>query len=167
MRAVPFDGELLMFFLLSQVESAYVSLWITVTVRSPGWMPIIAIGSVVILGGPMGHSKVDKAKTHKRILAIASKRFREDGLAVWPSLIALERISVAHPCLLCKGGVLSAAFRFPSFERSAAFLALCVPPLTLSFLPLAGAHPWFLRVGSFEHTIHFFRRFTPQLLSNL
>ena len=29
----------------------------------------------------MGHSKADKAKTHKRIVKIASKRFREDGLA--------------------------------------------------------------------------------------
>ena len=29
----------------------------------------------------MGHSKTEKAKTHKRIVAIASKRFREDGLA--------------------------------------------------------------------------------------
>ena len=29
----------------------------------------------------MGHSKADKAKTHKRIVAIASKRFREEGLA--------------------------------------------------------------------------------------
>jgi hypothetical protein len=29
----------------------------------------------------MGHSKVEKAKTHKRIVAIASKRFREEGLA--------------------------------------------------------------------------------------
>jgi TetR/AcrR family transcriptional repressor of nem operon len=29
----------------------------------------------------MGHSKAEKAKTHKRIVAIASKRFREDGLA--------------------------------------------------------------------------------------
>jgi hypothetical protein len=29
------------------------------------------------LGGPMGHSKVDKAKTHQRIVAIASRRFRE------------------------------------------------------------------------------------------
>ena len=31
--------------------------------------------------GTMGHSKTEKAKTHKRIVAIASKRFREDGLA--------------------------------------------------------------------------------------
>jgi TetR/AcrR family transcriptional regulator, transcriptional repressor for nem operon len=29
----------------------------------------------------MGHSKAEKAKTHKRIVSIASKRFREDGLA--------------------------------------------------------------------------------------
>src|SRR3979411_2257342 len=29
----------------------------------------------------MGYSKAEKAKTHKRIVAIASKRFREDGLA--------------------------------------------------------------------------------------
>jgi len=28
----------------------------------------------------MGHSKADKAKTHKRIVAIASKRFCENGL---------------------------------------------------------------------------------------
>ena len=29
----------------------------------------------------MGHSRAEKAKTHKRIVAIASKRFREKGLA--------------------------------------------------------------------------------------
>ena len=29
----------------------------------------------------MGHSKAEKAKTHKRIVSIAAKRFREDGLA--------------------------------------------------------------------------------------
>src|SRR4030081_3323740 len=29
----------------------------------------------------MGHSKAGKAETHKRIVAIASKRFRENGLA--------------------------------------------------------------------------------------
>ncbi len=34
-----------------------------------------------LLGDSMGHSKVEKAKTHKRIVAIASKRFREEGLA--------------------------------------------------------------------------------------
>src|SRR5713226_3443658 len=32
-------------------------------------------------GDSMGHSKAEKAKTHKRIVAIASKRFREEGLA--------------------------------------------------------------------------------------
>ena len=36
---------------------------------------------MVFLRGPLGHSKVEKAKTHKRIVAIASKRFREEGLA--------------------------------------------------------------------------------------
>jgi TetR/AcrR family transcriptional regulator, transcriptional repressor for nem operon len=29
----------------------------------------------------MGYSKAQKARTHKRIVAIASKRFREAGLA--------------------------------------------------------------------------------------
>src|ERR1700745_1885614 len=29
----------------------------------------------------MGHSRTEKAKTHKRIVSIASKRFREKGLA--------------------------------------------------------------------------------------
>src|ERR1700687_1571451 len=33
------------------------------------------------LGDSMGHSKAEKSKTHKRIVAIASKRFREEGLA--------------------------------------------------------------------------------------
>ena len=35
----------------------------------------------VFWGGPMRHSKAEKAKTHERIVAIASKRFREKGLA--------------------------------------------------------------------------------------
>src|SRR5260370_15346976 len=34
-----------------------------------------------LLGDSMGHSKAEKAKTHQRIVAIASKRFREEGLA--------------------------------------------------------------------------------------
>jgi hypothetical protein len=29
----------------------------------------------------MGHSKAEKAETHKRIVAIAAKKFREEGLA--------------------------------------------------------------------------------------
>ena len=29
----------------------------------------------------MGYSKVQKAKTHERIVKLASKRFREEGLA--------------------------------------------------------------------------------------
>jgi hypothetical protein len=38
-------------------------------------------GQGVFLGGPMGHSKAEKVKTHKRIVAIALKRVREEGLA--------------------------------------------------------------------------------------
>ena len=34
-----------------------------------------------LLADSMGHSKAEKAKTHKRIVAIASKRFRKEGLA--------------------------------------------------------------------------------------
>src|SRR5258707_4438157 len=33
------------------------------------------------LGAPMRHSRTEKAKTHERIVAIASKKFREEGLA--------------------------------------------------------------------------------------
>src|SRR5258705_4536065 len=33
------------------------------------------------LGGPMRHSKTEKANTHKRIVTIAAKKFREEGLA--------------------------------------------------------------------------------------
>jgi TetR/AcrR family transcriptional repressor of nem operon len=29
----------------------------------------------------MGHSRADKKKTHKRIVKIAARRFREEGLA--------------------------------------------------------------------------------------
>src|SRR5258706_5454976 len=32
------------------------------------------------LGAPMRHSRTEKAKTHERIVAIASKKFREEGL---------------------------------------------------------------------------------------
>jgi hypothetical protein len=28
----------------------------------------------------MGHSRAEKAKTHKRVVAIAAKRFREEGI---------------------------------------------------------------------------------------
>jgi hypothetical protein len=33
-----------------------------------------------LFGGSMRHSKAEKTKTHQRIVAIASKRFREEGL---------------------------------------------------------------------------------------
>jgi TetR/AcrR family transcriptional repressor of nem operon len=38
-------------------------------------------GLVAVFKGAMGHSKAEKAETHKRIVKIASKRFREEGLA--------------------------------------------------------------------------------------
>jgi TetR/AcrR family transcriptional regulator, transcriptional repressor for nem operon len=36
---------------------------------------------IILEEGYMGYSKAQKARTHKRIIAIASKRFREKGLA--------------------------------------------------------------------------------------
>src|SRR4029077_1999089 len=43
---------------------------------------VILIWSQFILGGGcMGYSKAQKAKTHERIVKLASKRFREAGLA--------------------------------------------------------------------------------------
>jgi TetR/AcrR family transcriptional repressor of nem operon len=43
---------------------------------------VILIWSQIIFEeGDMGYSKAQKARTHKRIVAIASKRFREKGLA--------------------------------------------------------------------------------------
>src|ERR1700720_2204341 len=33
-----------------------------------------------VLGGPMRHSKTEKANTHKRIVAVAAKKFLEEGL---------------------------------------------------------------------------------------
>jgi TetR/AcrR family transcriptional regulator, transcriptional repressor for nem operon len=36
---------------------------------------------IILKEGHMGYSKAQKARTHKRIVAIASKRFREKGLA--------------------------------------------------------------------------------------
>jgi DNA-binding NarL/FixJ family response regulator len=43
---------------------------------------------------PAGHSKAEKAETHRRIVAIASKRFREDGLA---GIGIAELISAGEP----------------------------------------------------------------------
>jgi hypothetical protein len=53
-------------------------------------------------------------------------------------------------------GVGNSAIFHISFERSAPFFSPYVPPLTLSFLLLVCAHPWFLRVGSCERFAHLF-----------
>jgi TetR/AcrR family transcriptional repressor of nem operon len=43
------------------------------------WIRRILIG-YSFLGDAMGHSRAEKAKTHERIVTLASKRFRENGL---------------------------------------------------------------------------------------
>ena len=51
---------------------------------SPHWMHGSSTSYMIFVlpsEGPMGHSKSAKAKTHKRIVGIASKRFREEGIA--------------------------------------------------------------------------------------
>ena len=42
---------------------------------------ILLWSQIILEEGYMGYSKAQKARTHKRIVAIASKRFREKGLA--------------------------------------------------------------------------------------
>jgi TetR/AcrR family transcriptional regulator, transcriptional repressor for nem operon len=45
------------------------------------WIRRTVIGLQIFGEGAMGHSSAEKAKTHQRIVALASKRFREKGLA--------------------------------------------------------------------------------------
>src|SRR5580693_9374846 len=80
-RAVPFDVELLISF---SPVSSLVSLhfiWIIVIIHSPTSIRIVGLWLQTFFGGSMRHSKAEKAKTHERIVAIASRRFREEGLA--------------------------------------------------------------------------------------
>jgi AcrR family transcriptional regulator len=50
--------------------------------RDPDTASVILIWLQIIFGEVhMGYSKAQKERTHKRIVAIASKRFREKGLA--------------------------------------------------------------------------------------
>src|ERR1700730_19262177 len=57
-------------------------IWIIAIIHSPTSIRIVGLWLQTFLGGgPMRHSKAEKAKTHKRIVAIASRRFREEGLA--------------------------------------------------------------------------------------
>jgi TetR/AcrR family transcriptional repressor of nem operon len=56
--------------------------WIILIIYYGHSIHVIAIWlQCFFAGGPMRHSKAEKAKTHKRVVAIASKRFREEGLA--------------------------------------------------------------------------------------
>src|SRR5260221_4753413 len=81
-RAVRFDVELLISF-FSCLQSSLFAFHMVYS-----YNPFFefdshsrALVTNFFLGGPMRHSKAEKAKTHERIVAIASRRFREEGLA--------------------------------------------------------------------------------------
>src|SRR6266481_4288686 len=56
-------------------------IWIIDIIHSPTSIRIVGLWLQTFFGGPMRHSKAEKARTHERIVAIAAKRFREKGLA--------------------------------------------------------------------------------------
>src|SRR3984957_13143517 len=80
-RAVPFDVELLISFSPVSSRVSLHFIWIIVIIHSPTLIRIVGLWLQTFFGGSMRHSKAEKAKTHKRIVAIASRRFREEGLA--------------------------------------------------------------------------------------
>src|ERR1700746_3031721 len=49
-------------------------------IHPPDWTQTTAVWLHIFLGGSMRHSKTEKENTHKRIVAVASKKFREEGL---------------------------------------------------------------------------------------
>src|SRR5258708_14509879 len=78
-----------------------------------------------VLGGSMRHSKTEKANTHKRIVAVAAKKFREEGL---------PGIGIADPM---KEAGLSSGGLYKHFQTPAPFVAETVGPA------LATLHrPW-------------------------
>src|SRR6202011_2715148 len=80
-RAVPFDVELLISFSPVSSRVSLHFIWIIVIIHSPTLIRIVGLWLQTFFGGSMRHSKAEKAKTHKRVVAIASRRFREEGLA--------------------------------------------------------------------------------------
>src|SRR3984893_18539739 len=80
-RAVPFDVELLISFSPVSSRVSLHFIWIMIIIHSPTSIRIVGLWLQTFFGGPVRHSKAEKAKTHKRIVAIASRRFREEGLA--------------------------------------------------------------------------------------
>src|SRR6267143_3821550 len=80
-RAVPFDDELLISFSPVSSRVSLHLIWIIDIIHSPTSIRIVGLWLQTFFGDSMRHSKAEKAKTHKRIVAIASKRFREKGLA--------------------------------------------------------------------------------------
>src|ERR1700730_2044037 len=80
-RAVPFDVELLMSF-SSGFQSSLFTFHMDYSYNPFSDFDSYSRALVTdFFGGSMRHSKAEKAKTHKRIVAIASMRFREEGLA--------------------------------------------------------------------------------------
>jgi TetR/AcrR family transcriptional regulator, transcriptional repressor for nem operon len=49
-------------------------------IHPPLWTQTTAVWLHIFLGGSMRHSKTEKANTDKRIVAVAAKKFREEGL---------------------------------------------------------------------------------------
>src|SRR5260221_3277175 len=81
-RAVPFDVELLISF-FSCLQSSLFAFHMDYSYNpfSDFDSHSRALVTNFFWGGPMRHSKAEKAKTHERIVAIASRSFREEGLA--------------------------------------------------------------------------------------
>src|ERR1700688_964959 len=80
-RAVPFDGELLISF-FSCLQLSLFAFHMDYSYNPFSDFDSHSRALVTkFFGGPVRHSKAEKAKTHERIVAIASKRFREEGLA--------------------------------------------------------------------------------------
>src|SRR5260370_40392839 len=82
MRAVPFDGELLMFFSPDQIYVHLRFIWIMSIIHPLDWTQATAVWMHIFLGGSMRHCKTEKANTHKRIVAVAAKTFQEDAVTV-------------------------------------------------------------------------------------
>src|ERR1700724_1022976 len=81
-RAVPFDVELLISF-FSCLQSSLFAFHMDYSYNPFSDFDSYSRALVTnfFLGGPMRHSKAEKAKTHERIRCIASRRLREEGLA--------------------------------------------------------------------------------------
>src|ERR1700745_2790057 len=80
-RAVPFYVAFLISFSPVSSRVSLHFIWIIVIIHSPTSIRMVGLWLQTLFGDFMRHSKAEKAKTHERIVAIASRRFREEGLA--------------------------------------------------------------------------------------